>query len=72
VVVGITGNYLSILSHPMARSVATAVVGAFYYLGGLFILAQRKWGAVIGVLSSSPRYWGASICSHRHRVGPWA
>jgi len=50
VVVGITGNYLGILSHPMAPSIATAVVGAFYSLGGLFILTLRKWGAAIGIL----------------------
>ena len=49
-VVGITGNYLGILSHPMAPSIATAVVGAFYSLGGLFILTLRKWGAAIGIL----------------------
>jgi len=28
---------------------ATAIIGAFYSLGGLFILTMRKWGAAMGV-----------------------
>jgi len=49
IIVGLKGNYLGILSHPIAPSLTTAIVGAFYSLGGLFILTLRKWGAAIGV-----------------------
>ena len=48
IVVGFTGNYLSILTHRMPPSLATALVGAFYCLGGLSILTLRKWGAALG------------------------
>jgi hypothetical protein len=50
IVVGFTGNYLGILSHAIAPSMATAIIGALYSLGGLFILTMRKWGAAIGVI----------------------
>jgi hypothetical protein len=50
IVVGFTGNYLGILSHAIALSMATAIIGALYSLGGLFILTMRKWGAAIGVI----------------------
>ncbi|MGA3302719.1 MAG: hypothetical protein ABSC72_05460 [Methylovirgula sp.] len=49
IIVGFRGNTLGILAHPLAPSMATAIVGAFYSLGGLFILTLRKWGAAIGV-----------------------
>src|ERR1700730_1591283 len=55
IVVGFTGNYLGILSHPIAPSMATAIIGALYSLGGLFILTMRKWGAAIGFSSSPPK-----------------
>ena len=51
VVVGFTGNYLGILSHSLAPSFSTGVVGVFYSLGGVFLLITRKkWGAVLGML----------------------
>jgi hypothetical protein len=49
IVVGFTGNYLGILSNPIAPSMATAIIGALYSLGGLFILTMRKWRAAIGI-----------------------
>ena len=45
---GITGNYLGILSRDIEPSFSTAVIGAFYSLGGLSLLTMKKWGAVLG------------------------
>jgi hypothetical protein len=50
VVVGFTGNYLGILSKDIKPTLATAIVGAFYSLGGLSFLTRKKWGAVLGIL----------------------
>jgi hypothetical protein len=33
----------------LGQSMATAIIGALYSLGGLFVLTMRKWGAAIGV-----------------------
>lgn len=50
VMVGFTGNFLGILSQSMTPSIFTGVVGAFYSLGGFFLLVTRKkWGAVLGM-----------------------
>src|SRR5215475_10335958 len=45
IIVGVTGNYLGILSKPLEPSAVTALVGACYGLGGAFILTSKKWGA---------------------------
>ena len=48
IIVGVTGNYLGILSKPLESSAVTALVGACYALGGVFILTSKKWGAALG------------------------
>jgi uncharacterized membrane protein len=49
--VGLFGNYLGILSRNMQPSTATAIVGAFYSLGGLALLITRRtWGTLVGLL----------------------
>lgn len=64
VIVGFTGNYLVILAHSIPPSIATAVVGAFYSVGGLFLLfVRRKWGAIIGVL-----FIGAEILGRAYLI----
>jgi hypothetical protein len=50
VVVGSTGNYLAILSTDIKPTASTAIIGAFYSLGGLSLLTMKKWGAVLGIL----------------------
>lgn len=46
--VGFFGNYLGILAKSIPPSIATAVVGSFYCLAGLFLLVtRRKWGAIL-------------------------
>lgn len=51
-VVGYTGNYLGILEHSISPSLATAVVGLFYSLGGVFLLVtKKKWGAILAIVS---------------------
>lgn len=49
VVVGLTGNYLGILSKSITPSLVTAIVGSFYSLGGIALLTRKKWGAVLGI-----------------------
>jgi hypothetical protein len=50
IVVGVTGNYLGILSKSIEPSFSTAVVGAFYCLAGLSLLITRKkWGAALAI-----------------------
>jgi hypothetical protein len=50
IVVGVTGNYLGILSERMQPAFSTAVIGAFYSLGGLSLLITRKkWGAALSI-----------------------
>lgn len=44
VVVGLTGNFLGILSTNIAPSLATVVVGVFYSLAGLSLLTMTKIG----------------------------
>ena len=50
IVVGFTGNSLGILSKNIAPSLSTAVIGAFYSLGGLCLLTMKKRGAALGIL----------------------
>jgi hypothetical protein len=49
IIVGVEGNYLGILSKPLEPSAVTALVGACYCLGGVFILTLRKWGVALGM-----------------------
>ncbi len=49
IVVGLTGNYLGILAHSIPPANSTIIIGAFYSLGGLSILAMRKLGAALGI-----------------------
>lgn len=49
VIVGITGNYLGILSKNISPSVATAIIGSFYSFGGILFLTRKKWGAMLGI-----------------------
>lgn len=58
VVVGFTGNTLGILSKDLKPNAATAIVGAFYSLGGLSLLTMKKWGAVLGILFISAEILG--------------
>src|SRR5262245_53489872 len=58
VVVGFTGNTLGILSKELKSNTATAIVGAFYSLGGLSLLTMKKWGAVLGILFISAEIAG--------------
>src|SRR4029434_3975839 len=58
VVVGFTGNTLGILSKDVKPNAATAIVGAFYSLGGLSLLTMKKWGAVLGILFISAEILG--------------
>lgn len=63
VVVGVTGNFLGILSKPIPPSVATVVVGVFYSLAGLALLTMKEWGAVLGVV-----FLGAEILGRIYLV----
>ena len=50
IIVGATGNFLGILSRSMEPAFSTAVIGAFYCLGGLSLLITRKkWGAALSI-----------------------
>jgi hypothetical protein len=49
IIVGLTGNFLGILSMPLTPTAETVVVGCFYSLGGISILTLRKWGAALGI-----------------------
>lgn len=49
--VGFFGNYLGILSKSIPPSVATAVVGFFYCLGGFMLLiTRRSWGTILSLI----------------------
>jgi hypothetical protein len=49
--VSLFGNYLGILSRSIQPSAITAIVGAFYSLGGLFLLiTPRKWGTILSLI----------------------
>jgi hypothetical protein len=48
--VGITGNWLGLLSTPLKPSVRTALVGACYVAAGISLLSKRRTGALVGVV----------------------
>jgi uncharacterized membrane protein len=51
IMVGFTGNYLGILSTSIRPAFSTAIVGAFYSLGGLsLLLTRKKLGAVLSII----------------------
>jgi hypothetical protein len=58
VVVGLTGNFLGILSKPIPPSFATVAVGAFYSLAGLSLVTMKKWGAGLSILFLSAEILG--------------
>lgn len=58
VVVGLTGNFLGILSKAIQPSFSTAVVGAFYSLAGVSLLTMKKWGARLSVVFLSAEILG--------------
>ena len=67
IIVGVTGNYLGILSKPLEPSAVTALVGACYSLGGAFILTSKKCAAHLTSLQpgrpialSDVRFWRQS------------
>ena len=49
IIVGLTGNYLGILTHSIPPATSTIIIGAFYSPGGLSILTMRKLGAALGI-----------------------
>jgi|SRR5215510_105463 len=70
VVVGFTGSTLGILSRDLKPNAATAIVGAFYSLGGLSLLTMKKWGAVLGILFISAEILGEFISSAEALLHP--
>ena len=58
VVVGLTGHTFGILSKDLKPNAATAIVGAFYCLGGLSLLTMKKRGEVLGILFISAEILG--------------
>ncbi|NLF52312.1 MAG: hypothetical protein GX577_14380 [Leptolinea sp.] len=48
--VGITGNWMGILSTPLKPSFWTALIGIFYLLAGISLIPQNKPGAVLGIV----------------------
>jgi hypothetical protein len=69
VIVGFKGNYLGILSRDIRPSVSTAVIGAFYSLGGLSLLTMKKGGAELGILLVSAEILGR-ICLVMAGIAP--
>lgn len=47
--VGITGNWMGILSTPLKPSFWTALIGIFYVFAGISLLPKKKWGAILGI-----------------------
>jgi len=58
IIVGVTGNYLGILSKPLEPFAVIVLVGACYSLGGVFILTLRKWGAAFGMALIAAEIFG--------------
>jgi len=48
--VGITGNWMGLLSKPLKPSFWTALVGVFYVLAGISLLPKRRTGAILGIV----------------------
>lgn len=47
--VGITGNWMGILSTPLKPSFWTALIGIFYLLAGISLIPKKKLGAILGM-----------------------
>lgn len=47
--VGITGNWMGLLSTPLKPSFWTALVGFFYVAAGISLLPKRRTGALLGI-----------------------
>lgn len=62
--VGMFGNFLGILSQAIPPSAATAIVGAFYSLGGVALLVtRRRWGAILSLI-----FIGAEVLGRAYLV----
>lgn len=48
--VGITGNWMGLLSKPLKPSFRTALVGIFYVAAGISLLPKRRTGALLGIV----------------------
>jgi hypothetical protein len=47
--VGVTGNWMGLLSKPLKPSFWTALVGTFYVAAGISLLPRRRIGALLGI-----------------------
>ena len=62
--VGMFGNFLGILSQSIRPSPATAIVGAFYSLGGVALLTtRRQWGTILSLI-----FIGAEVLGRAYLV----
>jgi hypothetical protein len=51
IMVGVTGNFLGIISKSMEPAFSAAAIGTFYSLAGWSLLITRKkWGAALSIL----------------------
>ena len=48
--VGITGNWMGLLSERLTPSFRTALIGIFYVLAGISLLPKRRTGAILGII----------------------
>jgi hypothetical protein len=48
--VGVTGNWMGLLSKPLKPSFWTALVGSFYVAAGISLLPKRRTGARLGIV----------------------
>jgi hypothetical protein len=48
--VGITGNWMGLLSKPLKPSFWTALVGAFYVAAGISLSLKNRTGALLGIV----------------------
>jgi hypothetical protein len=48
--VGITGNWMGLLSRPLKPSSRTALVGTFYVAAGISLLSKRRTGTLLGIV----------------------
>jgi hypothetical protein len=48
--VGISGNWMGVLSTPLKPSLRTALVGTFYVAAGISLLSKRRTGALLGIV----------------------
>jgi hypothetical protein len=62
--VGMFGNFLGILSQSIPPSAATAIVCAFYSLGGVALLVtRRQWGTILSLI-----FIGAEVLGRAYLV----